>query len=233
MLNIAHRGASGRFPENTLRSFSAALAAGADMCELDVRATRDGHLVVLHDASVDRTTEGRGQLETMTLEQVKRLDAGIKFGGEFAGERIPALAEVFDLTIGHCGLNLELKAEGIERAVCELVCERAAVGSTLVSAFDWAAIGRVRDYAPEVRVALLASRRPAQLLTAAIEMKAAAIAPRADLVSAELCTAAHRHAIDVYAWTVDEPGAMRKLIGDGVDGITTNFPERLAEVTGR
>ena len=110
MLNIAHRGASGRFPENTLAAFAAAIEAGAQMCELDVQLTRDGAVVVMHDDTVDRTTDGRGAVRGMTLEELKRLDAGVRFGNEFSGERIPTLEEVFALTRGRCGLNIEIKA---------------------------------------------------------------------------------------------------------------------------
>ncbi|HMD03800.1 MAG TPA: glycerophosphodiester phosphodiesterase family protein, partial [Candidatus Binatus sp.] len=96
MLNIAHRGASGTFPENTLSGFRAAIDAGADMCELDVQLTRDGAVVVIHDETVDRTTDGKGEVAALTLEEIRRLDAGAKFkGGTVKGERIPTLDEVF------------------------------------------------------------------------------------------------------------------------------------------
>jgi glycerophosphoryl diester phosphodiesterase len=250
LLNIAHRGASGRFPENTLRAFAAAFESGADMCELDVRLARDGTPVVLHDATVDRTTDGYGAVDAMSLQELKRLDAGVKFGIEFAGERVPALAEVLKLAAlakgrrgrgeqtslpgvhrhGRGAFNLELKAAGTEDAVCDLIRSHEAVNSTLVSSFDWPALSRVRRRAPEIRIGLLASARPAQLLTAAMEMGANAIIPRFDMVDQDLCRAAHMHAIDVYAWTVDAIDIMRELAAKGVDGIMTNYPERLAQM---
>jgi glycerophosphoryl diester phosphodiesterase len=233
VLNIAHRGASGRFPENTLRAFAAAIEADADMCELDVRLTSDGFLAVIHDDAVERTTNGRGAVTSFTLEALKRLDAGVKFAPEFAGERVPTLDEVFDLAAGRCELNIELKAAGVEPALCELIRTRRAEASTLVSSFDWDALARIRHMAPRVRVGLLASRWPARLLGAATEMKADAINPRFDMVTEDLCIAAHKRAINVYAWTVDDPAAMRRLIAYGVDGIMTNFPERLARVMER
>ena len=170
MLNIAHRGASGSFPENTLCSFRSALAAAADMCELDVRLTRDGELVVCHDADVDRTTEGHGAVAWMSRNELKRLDAGVKFDSRFAGERIPTLAEVFEVTAGRCGLNIELKAAGTEKPVCEIVRARGAIGTTLISSFEWQQLGRIRLLAPEIRVGLLASGRARQLFAAAVEM---------------------------------------------------------------
>src|SRR5437899_11534085 len=112
VLNIAHRGASAHFPENTLAAFAAAIRAGADMCELDVQKTADDALVVIHDETIDRTTDGRGRVDRLTLEAIKRFDAGVWRDARFMNERIPTLREVIDLTAGRCELNIELKAKG-------------------------------------------------------------------------------------------------------------------------
>lgn len=232
MLNIAHRGASGSFPENTITAFRAAIEAGADMCELDVRLTRDGAVVVIHDDTVDRTTDGTGAIAAMTLAEIKRLDAGVKFDKRYTRETVPTLDEVFELVNGRCALNIELKSDGLEAKVSELVRSRDAFRWTLVSSFDWAALARIRHIAPELRVGLLASRWPARLVGAATEMKADAINPSFDIITEDLCIAAHSRELNVYAWTVDEPAAMRRLIAAGVDGIMTNRPERLREVIG-
>lgn len=232
MLNIAHRGASGRFPENTLSAFRAAIDAGAQMCELDVEGSSDGAIVVIHDETVDRTTDGRGAVRAMTFDELKRLDAGIRFGNEFKGERIPTLAEVLALTEGRCELNIEIKSAGVERKVCDLIVEHRALATAMVSSFAWDALAIVRHLEPRVRVGLLASRWPARLVGAAFEMRADAINPRSDIVTEDLCIAAHQRNLSVYAWTVDEPGEMRQLIAFGVDGIMTNYPERLRELTG-
>jgi glycerophosphoryl diester phosphodiesterase len=232
VLNIAHRGASGSFPENTLSAFRAAIETGADMCELDVQLTRDGAVVVIHDDTVDRTTDGTGAVVAMTLAEIKRLDAGVKFDKRFTAEPVPTLDEVFALVDGRCSLNIELKSDGLEAKVSEMVRSRDAFGWTLVSSFDWAALARIRHIAPELRVGLLASRWPARLVGAATEMKADAINPRFDIVTEDLCIAAHSRELNVYAWTVDEPAAMRPLIAAGVDGIMTNWPGRLRDVIG-
>ena len=242
MLNIAHRGASGRFPENTLTAFAAAIEAGAQMCELDVQLTRDGAVVVMHDDTVDRTTDGHGAVRGMTLAELKRLDAGVRFGNEFKGERIPTLEEVFALTRDRCGLNIEIKAAngkgkeaGIEAAVCDLVSKQifanGALETAMVSSFDWPALAIVRHLEPRTRIGLLASRWPARLVGAAFELRADTINPRSDMVTEDLCIAAHQRNLGVYAWTVDEPAEMRRLIACGVDGIMTNYPERLRELT--
>lgn len=232
LLNIAHRGASGCYPENTLAAFRAAIEAGADMCELDVQLSRDGAMVVIHDDRVDRTTDGNGPVASMTLAEIKRLDAGARFDVCFKGEKVPTLEEVFDLVDGRCALNIELKSPGLETKVANLVRARGAVGSTLISSFDWEALARIRHIAPELRLGLLASRWPARLIGAATEMKADAINPSYDIVTEDLCIAAHSREINVYAWTVDEPAVMRSLIADGADGIVTNWPGRLAELIG-
>jgi len=210
----------------------------------------------------------------MTLEELKRLDAGIRFGREFKGERIPTLGEVFALTDRRCGLNIEIKAASLKgaeikmkspggadanterggvarvgsgragsanangaggvEAICHLVCnqivEHRALDTAMVSSFDWAALAIVRYLEPRIRIGLLASRWPARMVTAAFEMRADAINPRSDMVTEKLCIAAHRRNLSVFAWTVDEPSEMRPLIAYGVDGIMTNYPDRLREL---
>ena len=231
VLNIAHRGASGRFPENTLKAFGAAIDAGAQMCELDVQLTSDGAVVVIHDETVYRTTDGRGAVRAMTLDELKRLDAGVRYGGQFKGERIPTLEEVIALADGRCGLNIEFKSAGVERKVCDLIVAHRMLTTAMVSSFDWDALAVVRHFEPRVRVGLLASQWPARLVGAAFEMRAESINPRSDIVTEDLCIAAHRRNLSVYTWTVDEPDEMLRLIAFGVDGIMTNYPERLRELT--
>jgi glycerophosphoryl diester phosphodiesterase len=231
VLNIAHRGASGRFPENTLIAFGAAIDAGAQMCELDVQLSSDGAVVVIHDETVDRTTDGRGAVRALTLDEIKRFDAGVRYGDEFKGERVPTLAEVLALADGRCGLNIEIKSAGVERKVCDLIVEHRALVTAMVSSFDWDALAILRHFEPRVRVGLLGSQWPARMVGAAFEMRAEAINPRSDIVTEDLCIAAHQRNLSVYTWTVDEPDEMRRLIAFGVDGIMTNYPERLRELT--
>jgi glycerophosphoryl diester phosphodiesterase len=231
MLTIAHRGASALYPENTLRAFIAAADLGADMCEFDVRMTRDGEVVVIHDATVNRTTDGRGRVAAMSASAMKRLDAGVRFGAEFRGERIPTLAEVAGaLGERRCGMDVELKARGLEARVCEILRGCGATQSAIVSSFDWDQLKIVAQQESGLRLALLGEKAPAALLEAAAAMHAFAIAPRFDLADAALCAAAHRRGLAVYVWTVDEAPAMRRLIAAGVDGIMTNNPQHLREV---
>ncbi len=234
MLTIAHRGASARYPENTLSAFLAAVEAGADMCEFDVRMTRDGEVVVIHDATVRRTTGARGAVAAMELAALKRLDAGGRLGVRLRrrvrGERIPTLDEVAAALGGRCAMDIELKAGGLERAVCDIVRRQGAIDSTVVSSFDWDQLKIVAEAEPRMRLAVLASRDAAAMLEAAAAMRAYAVAPRFDLVRPELCAAAHRRGFKLLTWTVDGRHAMRRCIAAGVDGIMTNYPERLRRV---
>jgi glycerophosphoryl diester phosphodiesterase len=230
ILNIAHRGASADFPENTLGAFAAAIDAGADMCELDVQSTADRELVVIHDNQVNRTTSGSGPVAKFKAEKIFRLDAGGWFSPRFAGERIPSLDQVFELTRGKCALNVEIKAEGIEQAVVDCIRRWRAEPDTLVSSFDWAAIGRVRELAPEIQVGLLSDRKRNLVVSAASTLGAAAINPRYDLIHQLLCDEAHKRGLKVYGWTIDDPATMRRLIEIGVDGIMSNYPGRLREI---
>jgi glycerophosphoryl diester phosphodiesterase len=233
VLNIAHRGASGTFPENTLSAFRAAIDAGADMCELDVQLTRDGTVVVIHDETVDRTTDGTGEVAALTLEEIQRLDAGAKFkGGTVKGERISTLDEVFAVTSGKCGLNIELKGGGVEARVAAIMQARNAFADSIVSSFNWDYLKKIQTLHFNIRIALLAEEKPVDLMMNAVAMRAHAINPRWDMVTADLCKAAHERGLKVYTWTVDADARMRALAECGVDGIMTNYPERLRTVVG-
>jgi len=233
VLNMAHRGASGTFPENTLSAFRAAIDAGADMCELDVQLTRDGAVVVIHDDTVDRTTDGKGEVAELTLAELKKLDAGAHFkDGALKGERIPTLDEVFAVTSGRCGLNIELKAGGLEHQVAQTMQARGAFTDTIVSSFEWEYLKKIQQLHFNIRIALLAEDKPVDLMMNAVAMRAHAINPSWDMVTADLCKAAHERGLKVYTWTVDADARMRALIEFGVDGIMTNYPERLRTVLG-
>jgi len=226
LVNIAHRGASGTCPENTLRAFITAAEAGAMMCELDVRVARDETLVVIHDQTVDRTTNGRGRVAELTLKELKLLDAGVRFGARFAGERIPTLDEVFDTLGDRCGLNLELKASAAG-AICRMIRTRRAHETTIVSSFDWDMLARVKATDPAVRIGVLSDKHADTMIAAARALGAWAVNPRYDLCTAALVAEARRYDLKVLAWTVDEPILMGRMIANGVDGIMTNYPDRL------
>ena len=200
------------------------------MCELDVQSTRDGAMVVIHDETVDRTTDGHGAVAALTLEEIRRLDAGVKFGASFRGEHIPTLDEVLKAVRGKLGLNIEIKEGAVERQVCELMRSYDALTTSMVSSFEWKALEKVRTLDAEIRVGLLAEKNRAALIDAASAMRAYAVNPRFDMVDAAFCEQAHARGLEVLVWTVDAPETMRILIAAGVDGIMTNYPARLKDV---
>jgi len=200
------------------------------MCELDVQATRDGAVVVIHDDTVDRTTDGNGAVAEMTLDEIRRLDAGIKCGAQFGGERIPTLEQVFEATRSRLSLNIEIKEGAVESTVCELIRKFDACASSMISSFAWRALENVRAIDPEIRIGLLAEEKPSALLRAAEKMRAYAVNPRFDLASRDFCDEAHRRGLAVLVWTVDARELMHYMIEAGVDGIMTNHPARLAAI---
>ena len=200
------------------------------MCELDVQSTRDDAVVVIHDETVDRTTDGRVAVADLTLAEIRRLDAGVKFSETFRGERIPTLNEVMKAVRGKLGLNIEIKEGAVEWQVCELMRSYDALTTSMVSSFEWRALEKVRALDPEVRVGLLAENNREALIDAASAIRAYSVNPRFDMVDAAFCDKAHARGLAVLVWTVDVPEAMRVLIATGVDGIMTNYPVRLRDV---
>jgi glycerophosphoryl diester phosphodiesterase len=228
--NFAHRGASGRAPENTLLAFRYAFELGADAIECDVRLSADGAPVILHDATLDRTTNGRGAVAALSLEALRQFDAG-------AGERIPTLQEVLDLCREAQKLvNLEVKAESptqalaIARVVGQIVEQGRHQARTLVSSFWLPAIAALKRAHPTIHTATLHSGlrwRFFSMLRAARESGASAIHPHSVLVSRRRVEEAHAAGLEVNVWTVDSPKTMLRLLSWEVDGIMTNYPEVL------
>jgi len=214
---FGHRGAPGypRTAENTIGSFTKALRAGATGLEFDVRRCADGQLVVIHDDTIDRTTNGRGRVAKLTYEQLRQFDAGF-------GEPIPLLSNVLQQFGGKCLLNIELKSWDIAQDVKKLVLMGGLQNSVIVSSFDW---DELRTLVPDVPIALLAAKLR-NLIVAAGEMDAAAIHPRCDLVTPSLVDHAHNANLRIHVWTVNDPQDVNTFRNLGVDGIFTDFPER-------
>jgi glycerophosphoryl diester phosphodiesterase len=198
------------------------------MCELDVQLSADRVAVVIHDDTVDRTTNGHGAVAAMTLAQLQPLDAGRRFGPAFAGARIPTLEEVLVLAQGRCALNVELKGAGVEAEVCRLLRAHGALSDTIVSSFDWDALAAARKLEPALGLGVLADKRADAMLAAAAALRAVSVNPRYDMVSESIVEQAHRAGFKVLTWTVDKPAHIRRLIAMGVDGIMTNYPARMA-----
>lgn len=235
-LGIAHRGASGRAPENTHAAFAAALALGAEAIELDCQLSADGELVVIHDETLERTTDGRGPVGDRTWSELARLDAGTWFDRSYEGERLPRLADVLAQVRDRVLLNVEIKSARdvgtIETKLVELVARENASSWVLFSSFHPAAVRNVRAAAPWARLGVLCDDDPRRGgLALAVELGAEALIPGRRWVDAGIVDEAHARGLDVWVWTVNEPGEMRRLMALGVDAIFSDWPERFAELT--
>lgn len=239
-LNIAHRGARDSAPENTLAAFEMALAHGADGIELDVTRCWSGEIVVLHDDTIDRTTNGSGRVGEMDYDTLLHLDAGGWFSPEFQGERIPRLADVLDTIGGKLRINIEIKgrsfrSDGVEAEIAEMVRSRGLAATVIISSFNPWALSRMKRVAPELPLALLYSsnspfwQRRGQ---ARRWLKPQALHPERSLVDKAYVTWARRHGYRVNVWTVNEEAEMRKLVELGVDGIITDRPALLSRILG-
>jgi glycerophosphoryl diester phosphodiesterase len=217
MMIFGHRGAPGypRHAENTIGSFKKALQAGSDGVEFDVRRCADGRIVVIHDETIDRTTNGKGRVADLTYDQLRQFDAGF-------GEPIPLLSDVLDTFGGQCVLNVELKDSGIAADVKRLVLQRNLQRNVIISSFEWAELAPAL---PEIPIALLSSK-PANLVTAARELGAAAIHPRKDIVTLALVQAAREANLRINVWTINDPREVSAFRYMGVDAIFSDFPER-------
>lgn len=229
-LVIAHRGASAAAPENTLAAFRLAADLGADGVELDVRRTVDGQLVVIHDASVDRTTDGTGRVAALTLDQLRRFDAGRKFGPPFRGERIPLLSKVFEVLGGRLLVDVEVKAAGVEAALLDLIRKTQMVDLVLISSFDAQVVAHVRDLAPEMPAGLLQSAADPY---AAVSVRATAYLPEVTALTADVVASCRSHGLRVITWTVRTEEEARQALRVGVDGIIADDPTLIRKMLAR
>jgi len=239
LLRIAHRGASGHCPENTRTAFLRAIELGADMVELDCQQTRDGAVVVIHDETVERTTNGRGRVSDLTLKELKALDAGAWFGREFAGEEVLTLEQAIDILRGRVQMNLEIKGEDppgrLEIQCVGIVRSLRFFADTCFSSFSPARMRLVRDLADDARIGVLmdAGSPWSAGFALAEELGAEAVHPERRMVSAEAVSAAHGRRLEVRVWPVNHPAEMQSLADAGVDAIFTDFPERLLRFSTR
>jgi glycerophosphoryl diester phosphodiesterase len=250
-VNLAHRGASALAPENTMEAFRLAVESGAGGLELDVHLTRDGHVVVIHDPTLNRTTNGTGAVGAMTLDELREADAGHNFSPDHEntfpyrglGLRIPTLTEVLREFPG-VAVNIDMKADrpGIEAAVLELLREAGAEGRALVVSSRRSAVGRFRRMSGG-RVSTGASRweagifylfsnlRLERFLRPAYDALQVPLSHRGlPLVTRRFVQAAHAAGVRVDAWTINETEEMRRLLDLGVDVIMTDRPGTLADV---
>lgn len=225
MLRIGHRGASGDEPENTLRSFDRALQLGVDMIELDVHVCKSGELVVIHDEKVDRTTNGKGCVADKTLDELRVLDAG-------KGERIPTLPEALDLIHRRAQVNIELKGARTAKPVSELLEEYVGkfgwlYDDFLISSFSQYELQEFRESSRKARIGVLVANIATSFVEFAEEIAAYSINLYAGSVSQELVDDIHMRGMKVLVWTVDDVSDIGRMRRMGVDGIFSNYPERI------
>src|SRR5690242_19907678 len=224
-----------------MAAFRKAVELGAGFIETDLQLSRDARLVALHDDTLDRTTNGRGSVSSKTLQELRGLDAGSWFRTSsheaiqpFAGERMPTIEEVLAFGREHeIGLHLEVKAtgpSGAEHAIVGALRASGEIPRSVVLSFSASVLRRVRQLEPLVMTGFLFSDRLPSAVATAVDVGARQLLPRTDRVTRELVTEAHAHDIRVVAWTADTSDEMRKLISVGVDGIITNYPDRLVEL---
>ena len=236
-LNLAHRGFSGIYPENTMLAFSKAVSEGdCDGLELDVHFSKDGELMVMHDRSLERTTTGTGYISDYTYDDLMYLDAGIKFDARFAGERIPKLIQVLELVKNNdLMLNIELKNyeveyPGIERAVVLLIKKMNLEKQVFLSSFNHISIAECKRSYPEIRAGILYHQPLFNAEKYCVTIGADTIHPHYGLLQyeknlTERCRAA---GLCVNTWTVNEEADMEYMVAQQVDSIITNFPNKLS-----
>ncbi len=217
---VGHRGAPADEPENTLTSFARALALGVTAVELDVQLTKDGRLAVIHDETLDRTTNGKGLVKDFTLAELQRLDAG-------RGEPVPSLEEAFDLVRGKAHLMVELKQQDAAAALLRFLQGRQAFADATVISFWHPAVKALKEAEPRLDTGVLLVGCPADPAGLARAAHAGALALNYRYVNRDLVDAAHRQEIRVMVWNIDDPEILPPYLALNLEAICTNRPREI------
>lgn len=225
MLKIGHRGAKGYEPENTLIAFEKAIHLGVDGIELDVHLSSDNELIVIHDETVDRTTNGKGEVNQLSLKELKALKI------ENTAE-IPTLTEVFDLVNQRCFINIELKGIGTPKPVIQLIAHYISeknwdYNHFLISSFDWKMLEETHSLDPKIKIGVLTEESIDNALAFAKNINAFAINPYYKLLSKENVILMQQNGFEIYPWTVNSENAIQKIKTFNVNGIISDFPDRI------
>ncbi len=231
---IAHRGNSSEAPENTLAAINEAFALGASMVEVDVHLSADGQPVVIHDDTVDRTTNGKGLVAQMTIDQLKSLDAGSWKNPKYANERIPTLAEALKAAQGKGRLLLDVKVENLGRAIDRVLRDqKLSASSVVVGSWTDSQASEFTRFLPEAQILMTRNAGvpnwKADFFKKQIALGISGFELGANW-SKRFIAAAHLHNLSVYAYTINDETAMRKLIEMGIDGIETDVPAVLVRL---
>ena len=234
-IRIAHRGASGNAPENTLAAFKKALEIGVDAVELDLHGTADGEIVVIHDATLDRTTDLQGHINETPLETIRDADAGEWFDTEFSGEPVPTLAEALACIGKETIAVLEIKDPLIAEAVVAKIHETESLDTTVIISFHTGVLQTIRTLEPRIATGWLIGgfntpAPPVTLCQQLGELGSSLLNVNHELITAEFAYEICRRGIALWCWTVDDIARMREMKARGVQGITSNYPERFAMI---
>lgn len=219
MLKIGHRGARAYEPENTLRSFRKALELGVDAVELDVRRTKDNEIVVIHDARIDRTTDGKGLVNELTLNEIKQLFTE-------KDEKIPTLEEAFDFLNKKVKILIELKETGLEEKVLNLIQEKGLEKNVTIVSFLEEALRKVRELDDEMETGLIYVRHKNPIKTA-LELGAKYLLPLYRFTHTANVQKAHENDLKVIVWTINKQEEVAEYVKKGVDGIASDKPDIL------
>lgn len=228
---IAHRGASGYAPENTYAAFDKAIALGAAHVEFDLHFSSDGHIVVIHDDTVDRTTNGSGNVAELSLSRLGELDAGAWFYPEFMGEKIPTLGGVLERYKGRLQFHIEIKAQapGLSQRTADLVRGYGVADSSTITSFQISRLKELRSYAPELAAGYLYRETDESIVAQAEALGLRLLCPHAGAVTPDVVGSLHQRGFVVRAWGASGEESMRRVVDSGADGLTVNFPDKLLE----
>lgn len=236
---IAHRGASGRYPENTLEAIRAALRLQADGVEIDVQFSKDRKVMVIHDHTLDRTTNGTGRVQAYTSMELRRLRVGNRLDSASSQARIPFLHEVLEvMQPTKAALFIELKnfwtkQPGLEEEVIRLITLYDMRERVIISSFNFDSLLIVKSLAPDVTTGLLYAGPIRQPWTLARQYQADQIHAPADELTTRLIRESHANGFPVYGWTINEPARLRAVMAMGIDGVITDFPGRARKIRNR
>jgi glycerophosphoryl diester phosphodiesterase len=237
-LVTSHAACKGHAPENTLPGIERALALGADAVEIDVHCTSDGVPVLLHDETVDRTTDGSGNVHELTLAQAQALDAGARqFVPQFRGARIPTLRQALDLIAGRALLQIEIKQPGIEEAIAAVVRDAGAVARCEAHSFYPQAVRAIRAAEPRMAAALLTDGRRVvdwdDFYGFALSLGAQGVSVHFSCAAPEVVRAGQLRSLTFMTWTVDDEADIDRMLDAGVDSICSNFPDAVSAALAR
>ena len=236
-LNFAHRGFSGEYPENTMLAFRKAIEAGAQGIELDVHFTKDKEVVIIHDETIDRTTDGKGEVESFAYDELCRFNAYVRFEGKYDFQKIPTLREYFELVKPVDGFltNIELKTgineyPGIEKAILKIIDEFGLRDRIIISSFNHFSVKRFKEIAPDVKCGFLEESRIIDFGAYAKKYGVEFIHPLYKCLTKDVFDEVYSNGIGINTWTVNDENAVRYLVKNNVNAVIGNYPDMVSRV---